>query len=251
MIEETFAYGSSVMHRIDPRFRVVFATIFSFVAALSIRFPALIAALILSVLLVSMARLNLLKVIKKLMVVWGFILLLWLALPLTVKGEPLFSVGPLIFTKPGIILSLQITLKSNIILLAYIAMVTTMNLVTLGHSLKRLRVPDKIIHLFLLTYRYIFVIEQEYYRLVRAIKIRGFRPGTNRHTYRTYAYIVGMLFVRASERANRVHQAMICRGFKGRFYSLSKFSVMRQDWLWTSFMSLAMIVLIILEWINI
>ncbi len=239
------------MHRIDPRFRVVFATIFSFVAALSTRFPALIAALILSVLLLCMARLNLLKVIKKLMAAWGFILLLWLVLPLTVKGEPLFSVGPLIFTRPGIILSLQITLKSNIILLAYIAMITTMNLATLGHSLKRLRVPDKIIHLFLLTYRYIFVIEQEYYRLVWAIKTRGFRPGTNRHTYRTYAYIVGMLFVRASERANRVHQAMICRGFKGRFYSLSKFSVMRQDWLWTSFMSLAMIVLVILEWINI
>ena len=43
------------------------------------------------------------------------------------------------------------------------------------------------------------------------------------HTYRTYAYLLGMLFVRASERSARVHQAMKCRGFDGRFHSLDRF----------------------------
>ncbi len=59
---------------------------------------------------------------------------------------------------------------------------------------------------------------------MRAVKIRNFRPATNLHTYRTYAYLVGMLFVHASERARRVHLAMKCRGFEGRFYSLDHFS---------------------------
>jgi cobalt/nickel transport system permease protein len=78
--------------------------------------------------------------------------------------------------------------------------------------------------LLLLAYRYIFVIEQEYQRLYRAAKMRNFRPASNLHTYRTYAYLVGMLFVRASERARRVHLAMKCRGFTGRFHSLAHFA---------------------------
>jgi cobalt/nickel transport system permease protein len=103
------------------------------------------------------------------------------------------------------------------------ALVATMPFATAGHALHRLRVPDKIVHLLLMTYRYIFVLEQEYLRLGRAAAIRGFRPGTNLHTYRTYAYLVGMLFVKAVDRAERVRAAMLCRGFKGRFYSLQEF----------------------------
>nr|WP_269434977.1 energy-coupling factor transporter transmembrane component T [Desulfosarcina ovata] len=86
-----------------------------------------------------------------------------------------------------------------------------------------MHLPDKLVHMLLITYRYLFVLEQEYQRLVRAMKIRNFRPATTLHTYRTYAYLVGMFFVRASERAKRVHSAMICRGFNGRFISLRVF----------------------------
>jgi len=105
------------------------------------------------------------------------------------------------------------------------------------------------VHLLLLTYRYVFVIEQEYQRLVRATKIRGFRSRSNMHTYRTYAYLIGMLFVRASERAERVHQAMLCRGFKGKFYCLREFSFSRLDFVWSALMAIAVIGLGIVEWV--
>ena len=82
----------------------------------------------------------------------------------------------------------QITLKSNAILLALVALVTTMNFSILGYALNWLHVSDKIVHLLLMTYRYVFVIDQEYQRLIRAARIRGFQPGTNLHTYKTYAY---------------------------------------------------------------
>ena len=248
MIEEAFANGESVMHRIDPRLRIVFATILSFVIALSYQFAALIAALVFSVILICMARLNFSKIVKKLVLLWYFILFIWLILPLTFKGEPLFCFGPLTVTRPGIVVSMQITLKSNAILLSYIAMIITMNMAAFGQALGCLKVPQKFIHLFLLTYRYIFVIDQEYQRLIRAARIRGFCPGTNLHTYKTYAYIAGMLLVKASERAKRVHQAMLCRGFRGKFYSLSEFSIHYRDWAWSVFMSFAIIGLVYLEW---
>ncbi|MCK7503788.1 MAG: energy-coupling factor transporter transmembrane protein EcfT [Desulfobacterales bacterium] len=66
--------------------------------------------------------------------------------------------------REGVELAAQITLKSNAIVLAFMALVATMPLATAGHALHRLRVPDKIVHLLLMTYRYIFVLEQEYQR---------------------------------------------------------------------------------------
>jgi cobalt/nickel transport system permease protein len=104
--------------------------------------------------------------------------------------------------------------------------------------------------MLLMTYRYLFVIEQEYQRLVRAMKIRNFRPRTNLHSYRTYAYLVGMLFVRASERARRVHSAMICRGFNGRFVSLREFPHHSQNHAFSICALLSLALLVILEWLT-
>jgi cobalt/nickel transport system permease protein len=106
------------------------------------------------------------------------------------------------------------------------------------------------VHMILITYRYLFVIEQEYQRLVRAMKIRNFQPRTNLHSYRTYAYLVGMLFVRASERARRVHSAMICRGFNGRFVSLRAFPSHSRNYLFSLVLTLFLVLLVTLEWVK-
>ena len=250
MLDEPFTTGNSQIHCLDPRLKVLFATVYSFVVALSDRFPALFAALALSFLLIGLARLNILEVAKRVLIVNGLILLFWLVLPLTFEGEALFYLGPFAVTREGVLISARITLKSNAILLAFIALIASTSIATLGYALNRLRIPEKVVHLLLLTYRYVFVIEQEYQRLVRATKIRGFRPKSNMHTYRTYAYLIGMLFVRASERAERVHQAMLCRGFKGKFYCLREFSFSRLDFVWSVFMAIAVIGLEIVEWLE-
>jgi cobalt/nickel transport system permease protein len=123
-----------------------------------------------------------------------------------------------------------------------------MNFAALGHALDRLRVPGKIVHLMLMTYRYIAVIALEYERLVRAAKIRGFRPGTNLHTYKTYAYFIAMLFIRAASRAERVNRAMRCRGFDGRFYSLSVFPSNPRNWVFALSMAAVILLLVFIEW---
>jgi cobalt/nickel transport system permease protein len=144
----------------------------------------------------------------------------------------------------------QIRLKSNAILLALIALVATMSLSVLGNALDWLHVPDKIVHLLLMTYRYVFLIEQEYQRLIRSAQIRGFRPGNNLHTYKTYASIVGMLLVRSAVRADRVYKAMLCRGFKRRFYCLYEFKAGKHEWLFATAMGGVILVLIYLEWVR-
>ena len=248
MFSEPFAIGDSIIHRIDPRFKVVAAVAFSIVVAVSYRFPALLAALVVAVILTLAAHLNLKAVGGRLLVVIGFLVLLWVLLPLTFEGDALARIGPLTLTRPGVILAAQISLKSLAILLAFIALVTTMNFTTLGHALDRLHLSGKFVHLLLMTYRYIFVIEQEYQRMVRAAKIRGFRPGTNVHTYKTFAYFIAMLFVRAASRADRVYRAMRCRGFNGRLYCLADFPPHPLNWVFAGLMAISVIGLALLEW---
>ncbi len=250
MISEPFAIGSSIVHRLDPRIRVSLTVLYSFVVALSYRFSVLITALCLSLILIVMSRVRMRVVFKRMVMVNAMILLLWLVLPFTFSGEALGRLGSFAIYRPGVVLAAQVTLKSNAILLAFIALIATMPLATFGQALHRLRVPEKIVQLLLMCYRYIFVIEEEYQRLMRAAKMRGFRPGTNMNTYRTFAHVIGMVFVRSAGRAERVHQAMRCRGFNGKFYSLQEFQISTAS-LAIAIMLMAIIVgLIIMELAN-
>ncbi len=249
MIEEPFAAGVSTIHRLNPGIRVVSAVLISFAVALSNRFETLWAALFFALILIFIARLDLRIAFKQLAAMWIFLLFLWAALPLTFGTDALYHIGPLPVTRSGLLMAGRISLKSSAILMIFMALVATMTFVTLGHTLSRLRVPRKLVSLLLLTYRYIFVIEQEYQRLLRAARLRGFCPGTNLHTYRTYAWLAGMLFVRASARAERVWQAMKCRGFRGEFYCLREYTVSGQDWIWAGVMTGGFAGLLALEYL--
>jgi cobalt/nickel transport system permease protein len=59
---------------------------------------------------------------------------------------------------------------------------------------------------------------------------------------------VGMLLVRSYDRAERIHKAMICRGFNGKYHTLSRFSVKMGDILYLSVMLAAILGLVILQW---
>ena len=249
MIGEEFSGGDSLIHRLDPRVKIVAVSFFSVVVAVSNRFVVLMSALALGFFIVLLARVPMRQLVRRLVPVNVFILFLWLFLPFTVQGEPLFSVGPLVGTHEGVLYATRISLKSNAIVTVLIALVASSSILTLGHAMHELRVPKKIVHLFFFTYRYIHVIGREYVRLVNAMKVRGFRPGTNMHSYKTFAYLVGMLLVRSCDRAERVRNAMLCRGFRGRLYSLSDFSMKTRDVISLIVMLTIVLALGALEWI--
>ncbi len=249
MITEPLAHGDSYLHRLDPRLRVVTAAAFSCAVAVFEAFPALATACGAALALLLFSGLEIRAVLRRLAVVLGFLLLLWLVLPLTFEGAVAADLGPVNLYWPGITLAARITLKSTAIIAAFTALAATMPISTLGQALARLRMPAKLVYLLLMCYRYIYVIEKEYHRLHTAMKIRGFKPRTRLHTYRSYAYLVGMLFVRAAARAERVHQAMNCRGFNGRFYSLAVFPPHPANRWFAATAASVMVVLLGLEWL--
>jgi cobalt/nickel transport system permease protein len=229
MIEELFAQGDSFLHRRDPRGKIIAALVFSFTIALLTSFSALLVGLLFSLLLLTSARLPLLPVGRRMLLINGFTLFLWLSLPLTYGGGQTVDLLSLALSREGIVLAAIITLKTNIIVLAIIALLTTSTIAELGSALDRLGFPKKICFILLYSYRYVFVIHQEYQRLLRAAKLRSFSPGTNLHTYKTFAHLFGMTLVKSYNRSQRVHQAMLLRGFNGRLVSLYRYRFNRID----------------------
>lgn len=127
---------------------------------------------------------------------------------------------------------------------------STSSILNLTYALKSLYFPDKIVYLFFLIYRYIFIILKEYKRLENALKARGFIPKTSFHTYRVYGYLTGNLLIKSYDRAEQIHRAMLCRGFKGKFPFLNKFSFKRNDLFFAGIMGFCITILLILEWMK-
>ena len=145
--------------------------------------------------------------------------------------------------------ALKIVLKANAIMLVFAALIATMEPTQLGLALSRLRCPNKLSSLFFLTVRYFDVIHQEYLRLRNAMKLRCFRSGFNLHTFKTYGYLVGMLLVKSLDRSERILEAMKCRGFRDRFYTLTTLTFTTNDILFVVVSGCIIISLGCLEWL--
>lgn len=229
MMDERFATGNSLLHKRDPKVKVIVAAAYITVAAISNSFAVVSLSLALAFLLLLLSRLDLRQVGKRLLAANTFTLFLWLTLPLTYGGEELTRLGAFSLSVEGIRLAALISLKTNCIVLSLITLLGTSRIASLGHALEGLHVSRRLCFMLLFSYRYIFVIYQEYQKLKRAAGMRCFVPATNIHTYRTYGYLFGMTLVRSWNRATRVHQAMLLRGFNGRLIPLEQRTVASND----------------------
>jgi cobalt/nickel transport system permease protein len=220
--------GAYLSH-VDPRARLAAAVAASIMVVFAARLSVAGVALAAAGAGWLLSGLPLRLVVKRLLPLNAVVLLLIAVLPLTTPGPAAWRLGPLCFSKEGLELGAAIALKGNAVVLTLVVLLGTMNAVTLGHALHHLHVPEKLAHLMLFTVRYLDVLHREYLRLRAAMKTRGFRPRFDRHTYRSFGYLVGMLLVRSLDRAERIVAAMKCRGFRGHFFMLDHFAFSRRD----------------------
>ncbi len=230
---------------LDPRVRLITACLFASVVVSLVEIVALLLALALAILLLVIMRLPLGPILRRLAGMDGFMLLILILLPFTIPGTPLLAWGGLTASAEGLREALEIMLKANAIVLVLLLLVGSLDPVTLGHALARLRVPAALVMLLFFTVRYIDVIGDEYARLRIAMRARGFRPRNDWQTYRSLGYLVGMLLVRSLERSERILAAMRCRGFQGQFHLLDDLVYRRADVLFAGVMAGALVALVL------
>lgn len=248
VLERSGASHTGWLACVDPRSRIVAAVVFSAGVAVATRPAALLMALACAAVMVVASGMGGRRALVRLLPLNGFLLGVALVLSLGVPGQPAVGWGAWEMSRQGLGVAVTVILKANAIVLGLAALVGALDLPTVGHALHHLRVPDKLVHLVLFTVRYVAVLEAEFWRLAAAMKVRGFRPGMNRHTWRTYGYLVGMLLVRSLDRAERVAAAMKCRGFRGRFHLLDHFALSRADAAFALIVVAALVGIAALEW---
>lgn len=164
---------------------------------------------------------------------WGaanlFIAFMVLTIPLGTPGEAWAVLGPLSWSREGLESAWRVALKANAVWLAFAALAGGLEPAKVGGALEGLRVPAKLVFLFLSTGRYIHVVGGEWRRLSTAARLRGFAGAASMHGYRTLAQRLGLTLTGAVDRSRRVYEAMLLRGFDGSFRTVSDRGAGRAD----------------------
>jgi cobalt/nickel transport system permease protein len=221
---------SSLLSRLDPRWKLAALLIASAITATLHTLGSVAVALAAALFLAFLGRLPFRWFLQRLSTVGLVVVLFALPLPwlLTEDGDP-WSFGSLHFSQRGLQIACLLTVKAAAVMTFFLVIAATAPLEVNLKAARALRIPGLLVHLGLLTYRYVFVLTDELRRLRIALRVRGYRNRVNWHSYRTAGHIAGTLLVRGFERAERVAQAMRCRGFDGQFRTLSAFTTRRVD----------------------
>ncbi|WP_197358651.1 cobalt ECF transporter T component CbiQ, partial [Streptomyces clavuligerus] len=177
---------------------------------------------------VAVARLPFGLVLRRLLIETPFVVFA-LLLPLTVPGETVAPVGAVELSVPGLWGAWNILAKGTLGVAASVILAATTELTALLLGLQRLRLPPALVQITAFMIRYADVITEEMRRMSVARRSRGFTARGPRH-WRVLAASAGALFVRAYERGERVHFAMISRGGTGALPQLADTTATRAQW---------------------
>lgn len=232
----------SLIHRLDPRVKVVVTVLF-ILSNVLLPDGAWLAFLLswgIVLLATGMARLEFNYALKRSFVALPFVLPA-ITVMFTLAGHPLltFPLGPwnLTVTDAGLIRFLSIVVRSWLSVQMAILLTATTQFPDLMHALRHLHVPQILIAVISFMYRYLFVLADEVMRLLRARESRsarlpGYRSGGSiPWRARVAGNMAGQLFVRSYERSDRVYNAMLARGYDGQFLTLNPHVMRPNDWL--------------------
>ena len=201
------------VHRVDPRAKVITTAVFV-VCVVSYGKYDLLGLLPFALFPVALATeggLPLGFLARLLLLASPFALIMGAFNPLF-DQEVIASVGSVPVTG-GWISYASIVLRFLLTVAAALVLTATTSFTGVCLALQKLKVPDVLVTQLLLLFRYIFVLGDEAARMGQARRLRSF--GRRGMGWRVYGQMLGQLLLRTFARAQRIYQAMKCRGFDG------------------------------------
>jgi cobalt/nickel transport system permease protein len=136
-----------------------------------------------------------------------------LLMPFIATG-PRTEVAGLALSEAGLLAAWALLAKGTLGVLASLTLAATTEPRDLLAGLERLRVPQQLVQIMGFMIRYLDVVTDELHRMRVARESRGFRARDVRQ-WPVIARSAGALFIRSYERGERVHLAMVSRGYTG------------------------------------
>ncbi len=214
----------SSIHRLDPRTKII-GTLAFIVTVMSFdryTVSALTPFVLYPLLLLAISRIPVEPILRKILIAAPFALLVGAFNPFFDRS-PMLHIGSFAVSG-GWISFTTIALRFFLTVAAALILIATTGMHRLCAGLERLGVPRAFVTQLLFLYRYLFVISGEGSRMVRSVQLRA---GPSALPVRTYGTLVGTLLLRSFDRAERVHQAMIARGYDG---SMRRLESQRFGW---------------------
>ncbi len=134
---------------------------------------------------------------------------------LPMLGPKDFSLLGLSLSRAGLIVFSGVAIKATLAMMALTILTGSTHLGDMLSGLRKLKAPLSLVATAAMTWRYTFILADEARRMHRAATLRGYGARWVWHAG-TLGNMVGALFLRGYERSERVHAAMLCRGFDGR-----------------------------------
>jgi cobalt/nickel transport system permease protein len=208
--------GATFWHKLTPRTRLICALLFVFATALT---PNghwgtwLVYGIGLG-LLIGTSRITLPVLLKRVAIEMVFVSVVLVGALFRDGGEVLWRWGWLRITTLGLMVLGSVTLKALLCLLMMNLLVLTTPIPALLNAFAALRTPPLLVAIMASMYRYIGVLVEEFGTMQRAAASRNLM-GSNRWQRLVVGNMIGSLFIRTYERGDRVHQAMLSRGYSG------------------------------------
>ena len=228
-LADHYQRGSSHVHRLDPRIKVIAAVLFILAATLLPPGAWLpYGLLFLATLLVAgQSGLGVTYALRRSLVALPFALAA-ITLPFTVPGQPLAQFAGWTISLEGTVRFISLVVKSWVSVQIAVLLAVTTAFPDLLWALRALRVPRPLVSIVSFMYRYMFVLADEALRLQRARAARSAAGPDPRRTGGTWLWrgrvaggLVGNLALRSLERSERIYNAMLARGFQGELRTLT------------------------------
>ncbi len=239
-LADSLAARDTSLARLDPRAKIV-TTLAFLVAVVSFGRYAVVALLpflLYPVALASMGEVPWRWLLRKLAIAAPFAILVGIANPLLDRAP--VEIAPHAAVAGGWISFASILLRFALTVTAALAVVAGTGMNALCAGLAALGTPRVFTAQLLFLWRYAFVLGGEGARMATAREARG---GRGSPALAVYGSLAGHLLLRAYERAERIHRAMLARGFDGEIRSLRALRWTARDTLfvagWVAFFALA------------
>jgi cobalt/nickel transport system permease protein len=242
--ERFYMHRHTVIHGMQAHVKLVATLAFVLVVVITpVRHYSAFALFALTlVALTFIARMPLKTVIIRSAIEIPFVLFAVL-LPFFTPGPRVDVMGVIALSQPGLEQAFGILAKGTLGVVATIILGGTTQVSELLRGLERLRVPATIVQIATFMLRYANVVADEMRRMKVARESRGF-VASGLGSWRILGQSAGALFIRSYERGERVHLAMLSRGFSGSFYRGDLVQVTVREWAVAA--SLPMVALLIL-----
>lgn len=221
--------GTSAVHDLAPHAKLVGLIVFVLlvVSVPATAHAALGALLALAVAVLASTGVPARHVLPRLAVEIPFVVFA-LVLPFVAVG-PRVAVGPFTVSEPGLDAAIALLLKGTCGVVAAVTFAVTTRPRDLVRALQHLRVPDPLVLIASFMVRYVDVVVDQMRRMRVARESRGFRSSSVRG-WPTIASSAGALFIRSYERGERVHLAMVSRGYTGSMPVTAPLSATSAQW---------------------